>query len=282
LGESIKKGHGRRVALALVSAIIILGATVVVVFVALQGQISALHSQVTSLQSQLDHYMLPVDTCDKLGNGDCDRALASLVEQNPRFIQTENGTDYSYEGDGGMYSNLLNGTLVMYQRLQFGSSEANVTQDLYVDVPLGGGSSGSPIYYDIADISFVFVSKEMVVIPPALQFYYELYNATASFDIHTSSWHVVLEGRFTKSQAANFTEVYALTSTGIIQNLSWAGVSPIGSSLRLTSPLTVASNATFEIDVTLETSQGFTHGELVYFVVSDSNGDTVESPLNLP
>jgi hypothetical protein len=124
--------------------------------------------------------------------------------------------------------------------------------------------------------------------------YYEVYNTTATFNNSTSGWLVILTGLVGGwDRPVNITDVRALTPSGPVYNFSWAGVSPIGSSLVPTSPLTVNSNESFEIDVFISMAQGFAHNEVAAIAgyesglgskvstVTVTTTETVTAPVNV-
>jgi hypothetical protein len=124
-----------------------------------QSQVSSLQSQVSSLQDQLYQYRLPVDVCDKEGNGDCYKVLASLVVEYQRFIIAENGINYTYQGPGAEVTSHVNGSVVLSIHLIFTSNQTDV--ELIAVIPMGGGvtgyiSTGYGSYYDLADMTFWF------------------------------------------------------------------------------------------------------------------------------
>jgi predicted small secreted protein len=220
-----------------------------------------------------------MDVCDKMGNGDCNRVLGSFIELNPRFIQEENDTNYVYRGAGSEGSSIVKGSIVRTLSIIFEPNQVNATSDLYVVIPLSGGIAGYGGYYDLADISFLLVSRGTV--PPALQVRFVESSAAASFDNITQSWSVTMEGQYDGEENVNITAVYALTANGTVNNLIWKGVSPIGGS-PMSSPFSVSPYSTFVILVSVSASQGFVHGQLVEFMITDSAGHSGAWSLSLP
>jgi DNA-binding transcriptional ArsR family regulator len=152
----------RTILVGLIAAMLLLATVAVIQESEVSGQlsqISSLQSQVSSLQDQLYHYVLPDDVCDKLGNGDCFKVLASFVMENPRFITAENGINYTYYGPGGETSSIINDSLVRTISLIFLYNQTDT--ELNAVIPLGGGIAGYGGYYDIADMTFFFAPSTL-------------------------------------------------------------------------------------------------------------------------
>ena len=124
-----------------------------------------------------------------------------------------------------------------------------------LSVELTSGASTTVVQNEVAFQNFGTPST-----PPSLHLPLEIYNGTASYDNSTSRWFVTMDGRADPPQAVNLTEVNALLPNLTVSNLTFSFVNN--------------ANSTFTISLWLNASQGFAHGQLVYFVIMDSTANT--------